>query len=201
MTQLKFPATLTLVALFSVWLTGCSTLGKGVGAVGGWIGIGDDEEETTPAAETAPMVETSPVAEPQSEPVETTPMEAAPEPELSLPPTEPVPFEEPREPMAAPPAPAEPQIYEVMVPEGAYMFVPRELTIYEGDTVVWKNGSGIVHLFASIPGADASGRMEIEPVDLLVDSDISHTFTVAGSYPYFCFIHNRMTGKINVLPR
>lgn len=200
MTQLKSSATLALMVVLSLGMTGCGT-------VGGWVGLGDEKPETAaPAAPAeAPMAqpepEPEPVTAPEPAPMEAAPAEPGPMPELTLPPTEPVPFEEPQAPMAAPPAPADPQIYEVMVPEGGYLFVPREITIYEGDTVVWKNTSGIVHLFASIPGADASGRMEIEPVDLLVDGDISHTFAVAGSYPYFCFIHNRMTGKINVLPR
>jgi plastocyanin len=102
---------------------------------------------------------------------------------------------------AMPPPPAEPETYEVIVPETEYAFIPGQLTIYEGDTVVWRNDSGVVHLFATIPGSDPTGKMEIEPEDLLVGGSVSHTFKLAGTYPYFCFIHNQMTGRIVVLPR
>lgn len=196
MAQLKSSATLALFVALSFALAGCGT-------VGGWVGLGGEEPEAaapeTPEAPPAEAPEAAPAA-----PTEAAPQpapEPAPQPELTLPPTEPVPFEEPQPPLAVPPPPAEPQVYEVVVPEGNYVFLPREVTIYVGDTVVWKNQSGIVHLFASIPGADPTGRMEIEPTDLLVDASVRHTFNIAGTYPYFCFIHNRMTGKINVLPR
>ena len=82
-----------------------------------------------------------------------------------------------------------------------YAFVPHQVTIYEGDTVVWENHSGVLHQFATIPGSDPSGKMEIELTDLPPGEKVSHTFMTAGAYPYFCFIHNRMTGKIIVLPR
>jgi len=108
----------------------------------------------------------------------------------------------PEEATAQPPPPrSESETYEVYVPDQNYAFIPRLLTIYEGDTVVWNNKSGVVHLFATIPGSDPTGYMEIEPSDLLVGARVAHTFTKAGTYPYFCFIHNRMTGKIIVLPR
>lgn len=102
---------------------------------------------------------------------------------------------------AAPPPSAQPETYEVYVPDKNYAFVPQQLTIYVGDTVVWQNNSGVVHLFATIPGSDPSGRMEIEPEDLLVGARVPHTFERPGEYPYFCFIHNRMTGRIVVLER
>jgi plastocyanin len=163
----------------------------------------DVEEVTTEAPAPEPLTE--PIPEPAPEPLATPEPEpeAAPmvETEPPLPPGGPVIFEDEQPTVAAPAPPTELEIYEVMVPEGNYVFVPRLLTIYEGDTVVWKNTSGLVHLFASIPGSDPSGTMEIEPVDLLVGDNVQHTFTTAGTYPYFCFIHNRMTGKIVVLPR
>lgn len=146
----------------------------------------------TPPEKPAEMPAEAPAAAPEEMPAE-----ARPEP--ALPPALPG-FEEGPA-VAPPPMHAEPQTYTVVVPDTEYAFVPRELTIYEGDTVVWKNNSGVVHLFATIPGSDPTGRMEIEPQDLLVGAEVPHTFNIAGTYPYFCFIHNRMTGKIVVLPR
>ncbi len=144
--------------------------------------------------------ETAPAAAPEPMPDVSAPVAPTPEPAPPLPPREPITFED-ETPLTAPPAPLQVETYEVLAPEGAYVFVPRELTIYAGDTVVWKNHSGIVHLFATIPGSDSSGAMEIEPVDLLVAGEISHTFNTPGTFPYFCFIHNRMTGRVVVLPR
>jgi len=94
-----------------------------------------------------------------------------------------------------------PTTHEVTVPEGRYVFLPRELTIYEGDSVRWANGSGIIHPMASILGPEVSGAMEIESQELPVDGSLTHTFHMAGNYPYFCFVHNRMTGRIIVLSR
>ena len=101
----------------------------------------------------------------------------------------------------APSLRSESETYEVYVPDRDYQFIPRVLKVYVGDTVVWNNKSGVVHLFATIPGSDPTGFMEIEPSDLLVGAKVPHTFTKPGEYPYFCFIHNQMTGKIIVLAR
>ncbi|MBI5136818.1 MAG: hypothetical protein HZA24_05710 [Nitrospirae bacterium] len=212
---------LLCLAFASALVAGCGTVKKVSTSVADLFT--PEQAAEAPAAPEAP-VEVAPVAPPAEAapaPVEVAPVEAAPEPaavpkaapaaepvteiptvEMPLPPREPILFEDeaPAEP-AAPPAPSEPETYEVLVPEGAYLFVPAQITVYEGDTVVWKNASGLVHLFATIPGSDPSGHMEIEPTDLLVGAQVSHTFNTAGTYPYFCFIHNRMTGKIIVLPR
>jgi plastocyanin len=142
-------------------------------------------------------------APPGAMPAEEAPVAAEPAPpaEAMPPAAEPDRFEPETSVEAMPPPPAEPETYEVVVPESQYAFIPGQLTIYEGDTVVWHNDSGVVHLFATIPGSDPTGRMEIEPEDLLVGGSVSHTFKMAGTYPYFCFIHNQMTGRIVVLPR
>ncbi len=219
---------LCIVTVSAALLSGCSTMKKGYHSVTGLFTkdapaeqqpVATDTAEQAKPAEPAPVTET---AEPMPEAMPTEPAaevttpepttEPAPEAEpaapvedaMPLPPAEPIVFEDqqPEAPASdAPPAPAEPQTFEVLVPEGDYVFVPRQLTIYEGDTVEWRNASGLVHLFASIPGSDPSGHMELEPVDLLVGAQVTHVFNTAGTYPYFCFIHNRMTGKIVVLPR
>jgi len=161
----------------------------------------------TPAEAPAPIPELPPAAPGLTAPTPT-PAPAAPAaPPAEVLPTQPAPgapFELhfPEEETAQPPPPrSAPETYEVYVPDQNYAFIPRLLTIYEGDTVVWHNKSGVVHLFATIPGSDPTGYMEIEPSDLLVGARVAHTFEKAGTYPYFCFIHNRMTGKIIVLPR
>jgi plastocyanin len=202
-------------ALWAVLAVGCGT-GKEM--------AGPGPEAAAPEAEAPAPPEAMPEAEtaaPEPAPAPEAPALPPAAPELAPPGTAPAPPPQPAAAAPAQPAPgaafelhfpeeataqappprSEPETYEVFVPDQNYAFVPRLLTIYEGDTVVWHNKSGVVHLFATIPGSDPTGFMEIEPSDLLVGARVAHTFTKAGQYPYFCFIHNQMTGKIIVLPR
>ena len=201
-----YPRILSPLAVLSVALLlgGCGMTQRVSTATTGLFG-GDEEEAAQTEEKAAPAAEEAappmPEPAPEPEPAPTPEPEPAPVVEEALPLPPPAMLDEMAPEEAAPPAPAELETYEVMVPEGAYVFVPRQITIYAGDTVVWKNESGIVHLFASVPGADPSGAMEIEASDLDVGGSISHTFNTPGTYPYFCFIHNRMTGKVVVLPR
>jgi plastocyanin len=144
-----------------------------------------------PAAPQGPAV-AQPGAQPGTQPFK--------EPGPPLPPAIEAIFEGAPEP-PPPPMRSEPETYEVVVPDTEYAFIPRVLTIYQGDTVHWNNHSGVLHQLASIPGSDPTGRMEIEVSDLVVNGDLTHTFDTVGTFPYFCFIHNQMTGKIIVLPR
>jgi len=88
-------------------------------------------------------------------------------------------------------------IHEVTVIRNTFKLNPQELTIKVGDTVKWTNTDERKHNLASIPGSGPGDELEIfavmEPGDVY-----SHTFKVPGEYPYFCFIHNQMTGKITV---
>jgi len=88
-------------------------------------------------------------------------------------------------------------VHEVTVIRNTFKLNPQELTIKVGDTVKWTNTDERKHNLASIPGSGAGDELEIfavmEPGDVY-----SHTFKVPGEYPYFCFIHNQMTGKITV---
>ncbi|MCL5095996.1 MAG: CHRD domain-containing protein [Candidatus Omnitrophica bacterium] len=80
-----------------------------------------------------------------------------------------------------------------------YAFQPANLTINMGDTVTWTNAGAFQHTSTSGNSPPAS--------DGLWDSGIvqpggtfSHTFTTAGTFPYFCAIHYflGMTGVITV---
>lgn len=88
-------------------------------------------------------------------------------------------------------------VYEVTVIRNAFKLNPQTLTIKVGDTVKWTNTDEHKHNLASIPGSGPGDELEIFAV-MEPGAVYSHTFKVAGDYPYFCFIHNQMTGKIIV---
>lgn len=72
-----------------------------------------------------------------------------------------------------------------------FSFSPRELTVAVGTTVTWTNRDDIPHTIVSTEGAFKSKVRD-------TDEKFSYTFTKAGSYPYFCSIHPKMTGKVVV---
>ena len=60
-----------------------------------------------------------------------------------------------------------------------------------GTTVVVTNDDTVTHTWTSTTGAFNSGP-------LAPGASYSHTFAVAGTYPYMCTIHTFMTGSIVV---
>jgi len=88
-------------------------------------------------------------------------------------------------------------VHEVTVIRNAFKLNPQDLTIKVGDTVKWTNTDERKHNLASIPGSGPGDELEIFSV-MEPGAVYSHTFKIAGEYPYFCFIHNQMTGKITV---
>ena len=88
-------------------------------------------------------------------------------------------------------------------------FEPRELTVSAGDTVVWTNEDDVDHTVTSgepgdqgVPGVDEGSPPK--PDGLFDDalaragSTSSFTFEEPGTYPYFCRVHEAMTGVITV---
>ena len=90
--------------------------------------------------------------------------------------------------------------HEVIMVKNALKLAPEELTIQPGDTVKWRNTDTQKHNLASVPGSGPTDELEI--FSLMEPGDVySHTFKTPGDYPYFCFIHNQMTGKITVVAK
>jgi plastocyanin len=70
-------------------------------------------------------------------------------------------------------------------------FVPRRIAIDVGDVVRWENRSSVIH--------DAIGERGSFETPVIDEGESSeHTFDDAGRYPYFCSIHEGMTGTIQV---
>lgn len=88
-------------------------------------------------------------------------------------------------------------IHEVTVIRNTFKLNPQEISIKNGDTIKWTNTDERKHNLASIPGSGPGDELEIFSV-MEPGAVYSHTFKTPGEYPYFCFIHNQMTGKITV---
>ena len=72
-----------------------------------------------------------------------------------------------------------------------FSFGPAELTIPEGTTVTWVNRDDVPHTVVSTDKAFKSKVLD-------TDDKFSFKFDKAGTYPYFCSIHPKMTGKVVV---
>src|SRR5215467_14056798 len=72
-----------------------------------------------------------------------------------------------------------------------FSFGPQSVTIAAGTTATWINHDDIPHTVVSNDGVFKSKVLD-------TDDKFSYTFTKAGSYPYFCSIHPKMTGKVVV---
>jgi plastocyanin len=74
-----------------------------------------------------------------------------------------------------------------------FAFMPRELTVKAGTTIVFRNHDDIPH---SVVGS--TGDFHSKALD--TDDNFSFTFAKAGTYAYSCGLHPRMQGKITVTP-
>jgi len=72
-----------------------------------------------------------------------------------------------------------------------FVFGPQTITVPVGATVTWTNSDDIPHTAVSTDGVFKSKVMD-------TDEKFTYTFTKAGTYPYYCTIHPRMTGKVVV---
>jgi plastocyanin len=72
-----------------------------------------------------------------------------------------------------------------------FVFGPQTITVPVGATVTWTNSDDIPHTAVSTDGVFKSKVMD-------TDEKFTYTFTKAGTYPYYCTIHTKMTGKVVV---
>ncbi len=83
----------------------------------------------------------------------------------------------------------QPQSAEIKIDN--FSFSPATLTVAVGTTVTWINRDDIPHRVAGTDGGFKSKTLD-------TDDKFSYTFSKAGTYPYFCSLHPKMTGKIVV---
>jgi plastocyanin len=72
-----------------------------------------------------------------------------------------------------------------------FSFGPQTITVPVGTTVIWTNRDDIPHTSVSTEDIFKSKVLD-------TDEKFSYTFTKAGTYPYYCTIHPKMTGKVVV---
>jgi plastocyanin len=72
-----------------------------------------------------------------------------------------------------------------------FSFGPETITVPRGATVSWTNHDDIPHAVAA---DDKSFKSRV----LDTNEKFSHTFDKPGTYPYFCSLHPKMTGKVVV---
>ena len=72
-----------------------------------------------------------------------------------------------------------------------FSFGPATLTVAAGTTVTWTNRDDIPHNVVS-----TADMFKSKVVD--TDEKFSYTFAKPGTFPYFCSIHPKMTGKVVV---
>ncbi len=85
--------------------------------------------------------------------------------------------------------PAAGTVHEVSIQ--GFAFVPAQLTIAPGDSVLFTNKDLAPHTVTSESGTFDSGRLGSGRATRI-------TFPAAGDYRYFCEIHPRMRGVITV---
>lgn len=71
---------------------------------------------------------------------------------------------------------------------------PENIEISVGTTVVWTNSDPMSHTVTSRPGVPVAFDSGI----MASSGSFSYTFTVAGSYQYYCMIHPWMSGNVTV---
>jgi plastocyanin len=74
-----------------------------------------------------------------------------------------------------------------------FSFGPVALTVPVGATVTWVNRDDMPH---NVVSTDDAKTFKSKVLD--TNEKFSFTFSKPGSYPYFCSIHPKMTGKVIV---
>jgi plastocyanin len=72
-----------------------------------------------------------------------------------------------------------------------FSFGPAAITVPVGTTVTWTNRDDIPHTVVSDDKVFKSKVLD-------TDEKFSYTFSKPGTYPYFCSVHPKMTGKVIV---
>jgi plastocyanin len=72
-----------------------------------------------------------------------------------------------------------------------FNFKPDDLEVPAGTTVTFTNKDGFAHTVTAKDKSFDSGNLD-------QDGTFDQTFAEAGTYEYFCAIHNSMTGKVVV---
>ncbi|MGE0226946.1 MAG: plastocyanin/azurin family copper-binding protein [Dehalococcoidia bacterium] len=149
------------------------------------------EEAPAPAATAvvtqAPVVEATQAPQPQS--TQAPPPPPPPPPIATEPPPPPPAATEPPPVATEPPPPAPPTTVSVSINNLA--FIPGNVVVTAGSTVVWSNRDQFPHDVTSSGGQFASSTLQR-------GDSFSATFATPGSYGYICTIHPFMAATVVV---
>lgn len=81
-------------------------------------------------------------------------------------------------------------VYRIKIIDFRYM--PSEIFIKKGDTIIWKNEGTLEHTVTS------KNSNELFSDFLKPDEEYSHTFEYSGNYSYYCIPHPYMKGLVVV---
>lgn len=76
-----------------------------------------------------------------------------------------------------------------------FAFKTTALEVTKGTTVTWSNNDNTMHTVSSGTPPTKDGKFDGQ---VAAGSSFSFTFSDAGTFKYFCSIHNSMTGTITV---
>jgi plastocyanin len=80
---------------------------------------------------------------------------------------------------------------EVVVKIDNFSFMPHDIMVAAGTTVIWVNNDDIPHTVVSTSDVFKSKALD-------TDDKFSFKFDKPGTYEYFCSIHPKMTAKVIV---
>lgn len=107
--------------------------------------------------------------------------------------------------------PESPEVAQIVEMTIGLDFIPVRIAVYEGDVVEWRNTSPFTHTVTADPAlAENPENVRLPPGAAPFHSGnvppgeiFRHTFTVSGTYRYFCVPHqgSGMVGTVLVSPR
>jgi plastocyanin len=77
----------------------------------------------------------------------------------------------------------------------AFAFGPASVTISKGQSVRWTNSDGTAHTVSSGTAPTKDGKFDR---DVANGASVTITFDAAGTFTYFCNIHQTMKGTVVV---
>src|SRR5689334_13153609 len=88
------------------------------------------------------------------------------------------------------PAPATAATADASAQMQGFAFAPKSLSIAKGTKVTWTNKDGTTHTVTSGRPPTKDGKFDL---NVPAGATASFTFNDAGTFAYFCSIHNQMT--------
>ncbi len=83
-------------------------------------------------------------------------------------------------------------------PSASQFFVPPEITVSSGTTVIWTNDDATIHTVTEGTPGGAGATPAFDSSIIAPGATWDNTFDKAGEFDYYCTLHPFMTGKVIV---